>query len=111
MVALLFVFPMTFAFGVLWGCYLHQLFGYEREFHQSDWIRDGRPLLYWNPFEGGLGGLLAGQICLIAWFLTTPQWMREDKQAHSLVKWYRWFFGLFTFGFLISFLLLIVSPK
>ena len=66
--------------------------------HRSTWHEDGKPHgFFWVPpearFAGGLlarfGSSAALQRKSFAWLFSTPEWMRRDKRALRLVRWFR----------------------
>ena len=66
--------------------------------YKSNWERDGKPHgFFWVPPEcrvaGGLlvrfGSSAALQRKSFAWLFSTPEWMRRDKRALTLVRWFR----------------------
>jgi hypothetical protein len=61
-----------------------QLVRRQRRFHPEDWERSGRPWSGRTP-----GGSLAWQKCSLAWLFSTPAWIRNDKHAFRLLRFYR----------------------
>ena len=65
---------------------LHQL---QYTSHRSQWERDGQPGGFvWKPRDTA-SKALSSQWLMLAWLFATPQWIRGDSHALSLLYRYR----------------------
>ena len=105
MLIVFFVALIAVLFGAFY--FLDRLIRYEYHFQRGAWERDGRPVgFFFRPPETSwLHSSFAFQRCALVWLFRTPQWIRDDSVARTLLSRLRWCALVWNIGIIIFFLL------
>ena len=83
-------------------------------YHRGAWEADGKPngMLFRPPESEGLASSWALHRCIFVWWFTTPEWMRQDPNALSLVLLMRVSALIFNGGIVAYFLYyMVLAPN
>jgi hypothetical protein len=69
----------------------------EYQFHRENWEDDGKPADYFSSVPGSYVSRFAVST---SWLFATPEWMKAESQARTIIIWYRLLCLIFVAGWI-----------